>query len=402
MNTTTAPFTKPTIKPSTHEATRALAPWAMTLALAALSACGSQASRAPNNAALAAPSLIAPAARAGESTALTAAAATPGMKPTALGNAPANTPVPPAAAPSINFPNGSSASPRPTPSATATTSSNTVTVVRSQTGSANTKSSTPPATPVAAAAAAAIDFSVLPPTIGTRTPSNPFAPQASMPALSALPAPIPLPVTARIAAPAAPLANLPADAFDRLLALMAGSFSSEQQSIDDRAFFDIRLHMARIWTSGPRAQPASPHTRTAWLYVEQAMATTLDKPYRQRIYRLTQLDATTFKSEVFELPGDPLRFAGTFASPQAFNNLTPDQLSARAGCEILLASLRDGTFEGTTNGRDCPSSLRGASYATSQARITAEGLITWDRGFNDKAEQVWGATKSGYIFRRVQ
>jgi hypothetical protein len=25
-------------------------------------------------------------------------------------------------------------------------------------------------------------------------------------------------------------------------------------------------------------------------------------------------------------------------------------------------------------------------------------LLSWDQGFNDKKEQVWGATKGGYAF----
>ena len=37
--------------------------------------------------------------------------------------------------------------------------------------------------------------------------------------------------------------------------------------------------MAQIW---PDSQGA------IWLYVEQAVATSLDKPYRQRVYKLEQ------------------------------------------------------------------------------------------------------------------
>jgi hypothetical protein len=246
---------------------------------------------------------------------------------------------------------------------------------------------------------AAIDFSRFPSVlsggglVGTGTPTGQGPGAATTPAV----VPSAPSTPARASTIPAPLDEVPQDPFDRLVAFMSGSFSSEQQSLDDRAFFDIRLQMARIWV-GREAGP----TRTAWLYVEQAMSAALDKPYRQRVYRVTQVDPATFRSEVFELPGDPLRFAGSFASPAAFDALEPGQLSARAGCDLVLRVQLDGTFEGATNGRDCPSTLRGASYATSEARVTREGLVTWDRGYNDAGTQVWGAVKGGYIFRRVR
>lgn len=244
-----------------------------------------------------------------------------------------------------------------------------------------------------------IDFRLFPPAIVTQ----PLPGLASGPGPGLTAASTPAPTNqaqapdARATTIPAPLLDVPADPFDRLIAFMAGAFSSEQQSLDDRAFFDIRLHMTPIWQG---RNPDAP--RTAWLYVEQAMSTALDKPYRQRIYRVTQIDPATFRSEVFELPGDPLRFAGAHANPRAFDALQPQQLSARVGCELLLQAQPDGSFQGATNGRDCPSTLRGASYATSEARITPEGLVTWDRGYNDAGSQVWGAVKGGYIFKRVK
>ena len=33
-------------------------------------------------------------------------------------------------------------------------------------------------------------------------------------------------------------------------------------------------------------------------------------------------------------------------------------------------------------------------------RITAESIVSWDRGFDQAGSQVWGAEKSGYVFVR--
>jgi CpeT protein len=182
-----------------------------------------------------------------------------------------------------------------------------------------------------------------------------------------------------------------------LVGHMSGSFASTAQSERDPEFFDIRLHMTPIWP-----QHATPAAK--WLYVEQAMATALDKPYRQRIYRVTEGTLTpqgqrTFVSEVYEFE-NPLGFAGAYASPKAFDAMSPQQLTKREGCEVLLTQITPGVYEGSTQGATCLSSLRGATYATSKVHIDATGLHTWDQGFDKDGKQVWGAVKGGYEFKR--
>lgn len=173
-------------------------------------------------------------------------------------------------------------------------------------------------------------------------------------------------------------------------ARLTGSFSSELQSKLDPEFFDVRLHMAPIWTS---------RTDGPWLYVEQAMATTLDRPYRQRVYRLIDRGDGSVESFVYELP-NPRERAGAWQDPQRFDADSPDALVPRAGCSIVLRRSAE-TWVGSTNERDCESSLRGASYATSEVVLGEDGLESWDRGFDDAGNQVWGAKKGAYRFRRT-
>ncbi|HMP18204.1 MAG TPA: chromophore lyase CpcT/CpeT [Gemmatales bacterium] len=178
----------------------------------------------------------------------------------------------------------------------------------------------------------------------------------------------------------------------QLAAWMQGSFSSKEQARQDPEYLDVRLEMKRIW---PEQQPG------IWLYVEQAMANSLDKPYRQRIYRLTR-QGDKLRSSVYTLPGDPLVYAGSIQNPAKLNDLQPDKLQEKKGCHILLTKQKDGSYEGSTEGTGCPSELRGASYATSKVKVTAEGLETWDQGYNSSNAQVWGATKGPYQFKRVR
>ncbi len=178
-----------------------------------------------------------------------------------------------------------------------------------------------------------------------------------------------------------------------LLACMCGIFdSSAQNTRDPDNYFNVRLVMTPIWTAREDAH---------WLYVEQALVATLDKPYRVRIYRVSAADDGTFHSAVFTLPGDPHHFAdGTGRPRPAIEQLSPESLTPREGCTVVLRRDAASSFVGGTVGAGCPSDRSGATYATSVISITPAGIDSWDRGFNAQGGQVWGATMGGYEFRR--
>jgi hypothetical protein len=170
----------------------------------------------------------------------------------------------------------------------------------------------------------------------------------------------------------------------KLSEMMIGSFSSEAQSKNDTSYFDIRLQVYPIWKN---------RTDGIWLYVEQAMAKRIDKPYRQRVYRLNDMQSGGVESAVFTMKA-PLRFAG---KPEDVEKLTPDSLSQREGCSVFLQ--RSGKkFVGATKEKTCPSDLKNAAYAGSEVTITRKMMLSWDRGYNADGKQVWGAEKGGYRF----
>lgn len=170
---------------------------------------------------------------------------------------------------------------------------------------------------------------------------------------------------------------------------MAGAFDSKAQAMQDSAnYYEIHLHMKPIWENRKDG---------FWLYVEQAMVSALEKPYRQRIYHVFLSGDSAIISEVYELQ-KPLRFAGAWRDENMLSSLTTDSLISRTGCAIILKKNPDGSFSGKTGDRSCPSSLRGASYASSEVILTEKQMISWDRGFDASGKQVWGAEKGGYIF----
>lgn len=190
--------------------------------------------------------------------------------------------------------------------------------------------------------------------------------------------------------PTAARAQEAGDDLDLLVSWMSGAFSSSSQAAADEDFFDISLHMVPIWTERDDGR---------WLYVEQAVAEHADTPYRQRVYRVRQVDENLFESRVYTFP-EPLRFAGAWRAAAPLAELRPDVLSERDGCAILMRR-RDDAFIGSTLGRLCTSDLRGASFATSEVTITGDALLSWDRGFDADGHQVWGAVQGGYVFTRL-
>jgi CpeT protein len=172
---------------------------------------------------------------------------------------------------------------------------------------------------------------------------------------------------------------------NELLSIMQGSYSSEKQSKKDTTYFNISLRMVPIWKN-----------RGHYLYVEQAMFTKQEKPYRVRIYKLTQ-KGETFVSEIHTLKSEK-EWIGKWNTPEAFDALSEKDVELKPGCEVVLKRIGKNKFVGQTGERSCPSELRGASFATSKVTVTKDKILSWDQGFDKDGKQVWGAEKGGYEF----
>ncbi len=175
-----------------------------------------------------------------------------------------------------------------------------------------------------------------------------------------------------------------------LVSYLDGNFNTLEQSKADTNYYHIVLHMKTIWKE---------RTDGVWMYVEQAVGWKQDKPYRQRIYKISVLDENTIISEVYTFE-NPLKYTGAWKDENLISDLSPDKLTKREGCTVYIQKTGSDTFEGETRGKECQSDLAGAKYASSKVTIKPDMFISWDRGFDDKDEQVWGAEKGGYIFKK--
>ncbi|MCX6140250.1 MAG: chromophore lyase CpcT/CpeT [Candidatus Kapabacteria bacterium] len=189
--------------------------------------------------------------------------------------------------------------------------------------------------------------------------------------------------------PCAVRAQKPDADLEVLVAWMEGSFSSELQSKADTSYFNVRLHMKRIWRE---------RTDGYWLLVEQAISTSLDKPYRQRVYHVHRVEENMIESQVYTWK-KPAAVIGAWRDTTSLANLGLEDIAIRRGCEVYM-QMDSEMFFGSTHGTACSSELRGASYATSEVKILANRIISWDRGFSSDGTQVWGATTGGYVFMK--
>ncbi len=176
-----------------------------------------------------------------------------------------------------------------------------------------------------------------------------------------------------------------------LFLLMSGSFDSEDQSKSDSSYYNISLHMYPIWKN----------KKGYWLYVEQALKSMQDKPYRQRVYKIENIENNIFLSSVYTLQNES-DFIGKWKDPLFFDDFSESILEERQGCSVFLEKLAKNKYAGRTKDKECKSSLRGATYATSIVTIEKDKITSWDQGFNDLDEQVWGATEGPYIFKKIK
>jgi CpeT protein len=179
----------------------------------------------------------------------------------------------------------------------------------------------------------------------------------------------------------------------QLLDFMVGEYSSQEQTKQDPSYLEVHLRILQLWPQrddGP------------WLYLEQAMATAADKPYRQRIYQLSKRDDGALLLKSFALPGDPLRFASLGKLPRPLHDFPIERLVPRKGCQLVLKKQPDGSFQGGTEGNGCPGELRAAAYSLTELSISPDTFKTWERTFSVDDKLLSGNAKGPYVLKKIK
>ncbi|WP_405234410.1 CpcT/CpeT family chromophore lyase [Lentisalinibacter salinarum] len=180
------------------------------------------------------------------------------------------------------------------------------------------------------------------------------------------------------------------EALDLYVEMTTGSFSSAAQAAADDRYGTAVWHIAEVWDGRDDGR---------WLYAENWFGEA-ERPYRQRITRLTVAEDGSLLARGYRLP-ETQRYVGAWKDPSLLEGLSPDDLQPVEGCDVTLVRAGERRFEGNTHGRECRNGYKGAAYVVSRSVLTDEIMMNWDRGIAADGRVVWGPEAGGYRFHPV-
>ena len=171
---------------------------------------------------------------------------------------------------------------------------------------------------------------------------------------------------------------------EALARAMTGVWTSAEQAKATPGYDVIRTTIVRL----PNLSPDD--TASLWLFTESAYEAKLDKPYRRTATRLTTQADGRVRIASFRLK----------APDRAVPGVTAADLAPLEGCDATFTRTAGG-FEGAMAPKACRNHYKGADWLDSRTTVTADALVTWDRGMTDAGVRVWGPEAGGYRFRRM-
>ncbi|MDY6785163.1 MAG: chromophore lyase CpcT/CpeT [Cyanobacteriota bacterium] len=177
---------------------------------------------------------------------------------------------------------------------------------------------------------------------------------------------------------------------------------------------DVVEHLIGVMDTSAQAetQPDAPNARMTtcqirvsdseevFLYQEQALSESLERPYRQRFLRIApSSDRDTVESRSYK-PLNSERWKGLC-------DRAPEERTAQLGdmedakCSVFLMPANE-MYIGNTQAGGCETNVRGAVRITNTILLHSAGMDTWDRGLDASGNRVWGADGQAYQYRWIQ
>jgi len=192
-----------------------------------------------------------------------------------------------------------------------------------------------------------------------------------------------------VAAPAPPSLQQQAE---EVAARLEGTMDTSAQAKTNPKFSTVYMTTCRITLQG------KPADDSIFLYQEQSLQPDQSKPYRQRFLQLSVSPySQSVRSQAFR-PKQLQRWAGFCNQPAADRQVSVAELGQPV-CSVFLRRSGE-NYIGNTPADGCPANVRGAVRITNHIVLYANGMDTWDRGFDAQGKQVWGAQSISYQFRR--
>ena len=170
---------------------------------------------------------------------------------------------------------------------------------------------------------------------------------------------------------------------------LSGIFDSSRQASTNPSYVVVKL----------QACAAVVEPENTYLYVEQTATEFSNKPYRQRIYRISWDETSkTVESRIFKIMNQDSLVGACDQNRKPM--ILPDDL---VDIECAVNLKQDGNlFVGSTPQGGCRSNFGGASTSTSQVTLEENLIRAWDRGYDKNGNQVWGPNEGPYEFQRVE
>ncbi|GGX17273.1 chromophore lyase CpcT/CpeT [Aquimarina muelleri] len=177
----------------------------------------------------------------------------------------------------------------------------------------------------------------------------------------------------------------------KLILLLTGEFSNEEQAENDVSFTHLNLKNIRIWENKPGY----------WLYSEVSNAKNHNLVYIQRIINYKRMNASTFVSTSYTIL-NPENYKGIQEKSKLFNKLTRDSIIIRDGCQMYFKKKTSTIYSGKIKKKSCPSSIDYIDYITSAFVISKNKISIWTKGYDNNGKQVWGKIKGPYKYKRLK
>lgn len=143
-----------------------------------------------------------------------------------------------------------------------------------------------------------------------------------------------------------------------------------------------------------------PDSEAVFLYQEQALAKSLDRPYRQRFLRIAPSgEGDSVESKAYK-PLSAETWIGLCDRAAEQRTIQLSEMND-GECSVFLVPI-DKVYVGNTQAGGCATNVRGAVRITNTIFLHAAGMDTWDRGFDANGKQVWGADGQAYQYRWVR
>jgi len=175
---------------------------------------------------------------------------------------------------------------------------------------------------------------------------------------------------------------------------MAGEFGNSVQAISDPAWY-VNL---RLWQ---RPLPKSLLGGIAF-FAEQANIINIDKPYRQRILKLVELNGN-IQVHYYAFQ-DPALWKGAATSPERLQKITINDLLPLPNCTLNVTYEVDGFKAELPADAKCCFSYQGETRQVSLGFATSKStFLSYDKGIDmNTGAAIWGAIAGAYTFTKLQ